>query len=187
MFSLSSFSQVFTDPRDGQDYETVRIGNISWFNENLRFESPQSFCAGKKGNEGCEHGNYYNFQDAGAACPSGWRLPTVSDWDKLVDELSKRTEINRYGFKKQYRVDFASYDLFTGKVLNLKAIGRVEGSHYGSGSYVDFWTRNAREDQRYHMHITSGSLSGHSHKHHIDDKPDKTRMFPIRCVRDLNE
>ena len=33
---------MFKDPRDGQEYKVVQIGNRIWFAENLRFKSDTS-------------------------------------------------------------------------------------------------------------------------------------------------
>jgi len=60
----------------GKTYITVKIGNQIWFQQDL------------------EYGDValYDWETARTACPSGWHLPTVEDWDTLmysVDPLSK--------------------------------------------------------------------------------------------------
>ncbi len=37
-------SESFTDPRDGQSYDVVKIGGLTWFAENLNFATEGSVC-----------------------------------------------------------------------------------------------------------------------------------------------
>ena len=80
---LVACSESFTDPRDGQAYDVVKIGDRTWFAENLNFATEGSVCPeGDKRN--CDiYGRLYTWDDARAACPEGWRIPTADDWMEL--------------------------------------------------------------------------------------------------------
>ena len=65
--------ESFTDPRDGQKYKTVKIGDQVWMAEKLKY----------KGNDS------YSWDKALVACPEGWRLPNKKDASTLINKLSK--------------------------------------------------------------------------------------------------
>jgi uncharacterized protein (TIGR02145 family) len=100
-----SFS-TFTDPRDGETYDIVKIGNQYWFAENLRYSGNIPEVSGNSNwdtitntaawcyfndipSNNANYGklyNWYTFNDGGL-CPDGWHVPSDSDWDELMNYL----------------------------------------------------------------------------------------------------
>ncbi|MCB9192666.1 MAG: hypothetical protein H6602_13475 [Flavobacteriales bacterium] len=71
---------MLIDPRDGEQYQTVCIGNRVWMAENLRYDAPGSVCYDND-LENCEtYGRLYDHETALTACPPGWRLPFENEW-----------------------------------------------------------------------------------------------------------
>jgi uncharacterized protein (TIGR02145 family) len=99
----------FTDPRDGQTYETIQIGNQWWMAENLAYlpsVSPSSqgsqtvpyyYVYEYQGTDvvtAKQQANYntfgvlYNWPAALQACPNGWHLPSDAEWTQLENYLA---------------------------------------------------------------------------------------------------
>jgi uncharacterized protein (TIGR02145 family) len=84
----------FTDPRDGQRYHTVKIGDAVWMAENLNYNIMRDSTCDEEGygdnyEDGdnaryATYGRFYNWCIAQIACPAGWRLPNDSDWIELL-------------------------------------------------------------------------------------------------------
>ncbi len=85
----------------GQSYKTIifdipLVGGVSvkreWMAENLNYEVPSSFCYSNEPAY-CEvYGRLYTFEAAKEACPEGWRLPTVKDWEFLTSKYGGMNE-----------------------------------------------------------------------------------------------
>ena len=107
---------IFTDPRDGKKYKTVKIGNQTWMAQNIDYHGEDGFlglCYGDEPQkkirkpENCKkYGRLYDWNEATKACPKGWHLPSDKEWTELMDFLASnkkevRLEENEFG-SEQY-------------------------------------------------------------------------------------
>lgn len=98
---------VLIDSRDGQEYQTVIIGDQIWMAENLNFgimilgnQDPsnnstiEKYCFSDNESNCAIYGglylwdelmNYSNEEGAQGICPGGWHVPTDAEWTTLIN------------------------------------------------------------------------------------------------------
>ncbi len=104
--SGSETSGFMTDPRDGQTYRIVKIGDYWWMAQNLNYATENSYCykndesyctqygrsytwaaAVGKSEDECGKGHKcspteYNYIQG--VCPKGWHIPFQWEWEHLI-------------------------------------------------------------------------------------------------------
>jgi uncharacterized protein (TIGR02145 family) len=84
---------IFVDARDLQTYKTVEIGGNVWMAQNMNYfdASDSLYSRTSCYNDSAEYcemqGRLYAWNVAMVACPEGWKIPSKSDFDSLIDAV----------------------------------------------------------------------------------------------------
>ncbi len=160
---LSACSESFTDSRDGQSYGVVKIGEQTWMAENLNYATEGSACPDGDTRNCKRLGRLYTWAEAKTVCPEGWRLPTKTDFEKLIAEMLKDGVASSKGdagaalkakdgwFKKGNGSDVLGFKALPAGYRNAVSKadnGAVTGGKFdGIGGYAYFWS--ATEDDEF--------------------------------------
>jgi uncharacterized protein (TIGR02145 family) len=164
--AASSFTcgDPFTDPRDGQTYNTVQIGTQCWMAENLNIGEMinggsnmtnngviEKYCYNNDP-ANCEtYGGLYQWdemmeytttQGVQGICPSGWYLPTDGEWTTVTDFLGGENvaggKMKETGTTHWYPPNAAATN--ESGFTALPGGYYYGGSFYGLGSFGNWWS-----------------------------------------------
>ncbi len=171
---------TFTDNRDGQEYEWVKIGTQIWMAENMNY-----FFSYATENKNIEiYGLLYSYEDACSVCPKGWHLPTKEEWETLANYIAIR-----FNLKKSNNT--------------WKGVGRYLKSYdnWGKGQGLDYFgftalpagfthNNDKYSDEGYWWIYSSSSygyfyiLERTNNLHYYYDYNRRYEKFSVRCVKD---
>lgn len=192
---------VIIDERDGHEYKTVGVKSQLWMAENLNYNPGQggagdeaydwSWCYANDLDKCDTYGRYYTWAAAmdsamtgcgygsicslalpvQGVCPSGWHLPSMDEWDTLINAVGMSTA----GIKSQN--GWEEYGVENTNAFGFSALAAGDcsnGSFYNrDGLVAYFWSSDAKsvylrfDDYGF---FTSGIT--------------KDSGYSIRCLRD---
>jgi uncharacterized protein (TIGR02145 family) len=172
---------TFTDPRDGQTYEIIKIGYQWWLADNLDHFMPYGswYYNDDSISYSSEYGRLYNWETALAACPTGWHLPADDEWKILEQEVGmSESEADNNGWRGTNQGDMlkkgapVGLDVLFGGFRNENSVYNYIGSSGTYWSATSFSTENAW-------------YRGFGPEPNIHrDYFNKSMGFSVRCVRD---
>lgn len=175
---------VLRDPRDGQTYKIVTIGEQTWMAENLNYATDSSFCMNDDP-ENCKiFGRLYTWEDAQKVCPAGWLLPSNVDYEILFASVGgmgyaakKLKAKDGWEWNESKNVTGNGDDSFGFAVLPAGS-RNPDGSYSGKNSA--FLWAYSEFTQNYRNYEFSSS------EDYVDDQALGNSPKSIRCIKETN-
>ncbi len=187
---------------DGILYNTIKIGDQCWFQENLNYETVTGSWCYENNKENCEkYGRLYdwetamngsNEEKAQGVCPQDWHVPTDEDFKILERTLGmSRIESNNPGWRGEEEKIGDSLktetncsqrgESFCGESLFDVLMGgnrSSAGAYRYIGTHTFFWT-SSKENESVWRRLLAGDQEG-IHR----DLANKENGFYLRCVQE---
>jgi uncharacterized protein (TIGR02145 family) len=148
---------TFTDARDNKVYKWVKIGDQVWMAENLAYNLAGSRAYNDDEANAAIYGRLYTRAQAiGDVCPAGWHLPSIAEWETLINYIVANSAV--YGnvakalasktlwhewFLPNYPIPGSSPELNNSSGFNALPAGRYTyaWNQYDSETYrTEFWS-----------------------------------------------
>lgn len=179
IFAGLGAQQKFTDKRDGNIYTTIRIGNVTWMSENLKFVSKTGAYYFDNDQDNLPaYGVLYEWKSALNACPQGWRLPSGSDFQNLMNHFDQDTAWAKISS------DNASFGIQLGGMQDYEGtFSEMDESGY-------YWTSTEYDmlNAEYfsYLVINDQTIIDLSRKEDISDihGSEKSNKYSVRCIQD---
>lgn len=178
---LAQQAGTFKDPRDGKVYKTVKIGDQTWFAENLaykiNFETPE---IEYDPSHVLKYGRLYVWEDAANACPAGWHLP---DREELETLLRNAGETDSVAFNRLISGGSSGFSALVGGWRNN---GGADGN---VGNYAYFWSSAAdRPGRAWTLNFYGFSKKASMERSYVEtahaNRHGEYAGFCIRCLED---
>lgn len=179
--TVVSIESTMRDNRDGKIYKTIKIADQTWMGENLNFKMDSSWCYGDVSTNCNKHGRLYTWEAAVRACPVGWHLPDMSEYEKLFSAVGgeqiagymlKSSQEWQKSKKVKNGIDAMGFSVFpVGAKSN-------DGRYYYVGYYAYLWTSTA-EDTDYAYYVNFNYEKNGVKK----TSESKNISLNVRCVK----
>ena len=141
-----------TDSRDGQTYKTVTIGDQVWMAKNLNYETSASYCYNDDASNCVKYGRLYTWTAATMACPSGWHLPSTTEWEALFNAVGgastagAKFKSTSGWFDNGNGTDSFGFSAFPA------GRGGINGLYSNEDNYASFWSSTEEDGYFYYMY-----------------------------------
>jgi len=199
--AVTGNSGTFTDSRDGQTYQYVRIGGQRWMAQNLNYQVDRSWCYDDSLANCTKYGRLYQWtaamgldtsynhklwQGADSArhqgiCPSGWHVPSDAEWSTLIQYVE--SAISGMSLRSTSGCS-DSFSLGNGQntygfsILPSGVRNSIDGTFFFLGDDTYFWSSSEYDASNAWFRLSSCEAydvqSGYGYK---------SLGFSLRCIR----
>lgn len=172
---------TLTDSRDGQTYRTVKIGEQVWMAENLNYKVENSYCYNDENSNCDKYGRLYTWDAAMDACPSGWHLPSQTEWNTLLNTLGGNAPTGRKNSERLRStlgwIKGNGTDAFSFSTLSAGGRGR-NGDYGGEGHSAYFWSSTEDRSRSVDAYIMRLDIYGVQLS-----TAHKVNGYSVRCLK----
>jgi uncharacterized protein (TIGR02145 family) len=193
------------DQRDSTLYATIIIGNQLWMAENLRYlpsvNTPNDGSVSENryyvsnywgtdpllAKATCAYEDYgvlYNWKAATTACPPGWHLPSLTEWNTMIAFLGDSAQVG-LALKETGTFHWNAPNTASTNLAEFNAIpggsrDQTQLSFYDLGNFGYWWCQNGSTSSNSFVK----QLRNDSNGIHTLDLP-KEQGYSVRCIVDL--
>jgi uncharacterized protein (TIGR02145 family) len=178
IFAGLSGQAKFTDKRDGNVYRTINIAGVIWMAENLKYKAKTgAFYFDNDSNNMPQYGVLYDWKTALNSCPAGWRLPSGSDFQTLLNHFDQKETWSRTGS------DPSSFGIQLGGMQD------YEGTFSEMNESGYYWTSTdydpGNAEYFSYLLIDDKPIIDISRKEDISDihGTEKSNKYSVRCLK----
>jgi uncharacterized protein (TIGR02145 family) len=167
----SQSDESFTDTRDGQTYETVRIGEQIWMAENLNYDTASGCWCYNDSISNCNQcGRLYTWQIAKNVCPNGWHLPSKNEFEILLDNVGGSGSKAYFAFIDADSIGFKAFPCGW----------RLENGNFCGLTHFSMWWSSTDSNSGYPNQLSLNS----SNKYAYIGSSNKEEGLSVRCLKD---
>jgi uncharacterized protein (TIGR02145 family) len=178
IFAGLSGQANFTDKRDGNVYRTITIAGVTWMAENLKYKAKTgAFYFDNDSNNMPQYGVLYDWKTALNSCPAGWRLPSGSDFQTLLNHFDQKETWSRTA------TDPSSFGIQLGGMQD------YEGTFSEMNESGYYWTSTdydpGNAEYFSYLLIDDKPIIDISRKEDISDihGTEKSNKYSVRCLK----
>jgi uncharacterized protein (TIGR02145 family) len=174
---------TLNDVRDGQSYQAIQMGDDWWMAENLRYDVGEGSYCYENNPARCEtYGKLYTWDAAMRACPAGWHLPTMQEFETMLNTIGG-PDIAGGKLKDNERQLWREVNVAATNEVGFSALpaGRRydSGLFAGMGYYAQFFSSTEYNNREaYNMTI------GYDYPNTFIYNYKKAYALSVRCVKD---
>ena len=176
------------DSRDAKRYHYTTIGGQKWFSDNLAYfetDEEENYSFGRPYMDASAaediFGGFYTWEEAQRACPEGWHLPSLDEWNAIGDQAGDLmcdayyNGVRLWEFWPDVKVTNAKH--FFAFPFGYATIVDDAYDFTGFNDYAFYWADNAGSPVCCYIYVAAPRIN-------VWDNPSpKDFAAQIRCVK----
>ena len=168
------------------EYKTVLVGNTCWLKENVHYvpSRGKTTCYKEEKSNCDKYGPLYNYAAASMACPVGWKLPSKTEVDELLDAAGSKPGLH---LKSMDDWENGVGDDLLGMSILPAGCGLDAGTgdmlYNFQGTSALFWSSEVPDDGTENAHKII-FLVGSDNSVAMEAQDDNVYYVSVRCVKE---